>query len=63
MPPCPNLKEYVVHEDINHSFQGFPLPPFLSKDEDVINFSPSQEILFEIFHRKMKVMLDSNLSN
>jgi hypothetical protein len=45
-----NLEEDVVHEGFDHSLQNFHLNPFPLMDEDVINDTSSQEIIFETLH-------------
>lgn len=59
MPHFSNLKEDVVHEGTNHSFKNVSLPPFLCEEEDVINDTPSQEIIVEKLPRETMVMFGS----
>ena len=50
MPPCSILNEDVVHEDTNHSLEGFSLPAFLSKEEYVIDYIPPLEVIVKTLH-------------
>ena len=41
MPPCFNLEEDVICEGTSHSLEKVSLPPFVLKEEDVINDASS----------------------
>lgn len=58
MPPHSILKEDVFHKTTTYSLEKFFLPPFLL-GEDVINDTPSQEIILEILHHDIMVMSGS----
>ena len=40
IPPSSNFKEGVIDKNINHSLQSFFPPPFLLKEENVIDDTP-----------------------
>lgn len=46
MSPYINLEEDVVHKGTSHFSEDFSLPSFIFK-EDVINDTPSQEVIVE----------------
>jgi hypothetical protein len=51
------MKKGVVCKNTNHSLETFFLPPFLFKEEDVIDNTHPQQIIVETLHHKMMVML------